>query len=247
MQVKQIANLFKLMEFFSASEKPLSARNIIDKFGWPRSSVFNIIETLIELGYLYQPSPRGGYLPTAKWLELGQALLSIQPLPESVHQLLIDLSYQTGETIFLTAPEGDQVIFLDVVESNADIRFIASIGQRLPIHITAAGKAILAQYSAKERAALLKRIEYHQFTEYSHRSMEAVENDIEQGMKRGWQVNLGMYNQSVAGIAVPFPILNRPYAIALGAPRSRVEQATDKLGRVLLDTAKKYLSHLAES
>lgn len=246
MQVKQIVNLFKLMDFFIESRKPLSIRDIVDEFGWPRSSAFNVITTLMEQGYLYQSTPRGGYLPTAKWLELGQALLTVQPLPDSVHQLLVDLAHLTGETIFLAAAEGTQVVFLDVEESSSDIRFIARIGQRLPIHITAAGKAILAQYSTRERKALLSRIEYTKFTEHSLVSMDAVLKDIEQGEERGWHVNPGMYNQSVAGIAVPFSFLGRRYAIALGAPLSRVGQSFDHLGSLLQNNVKSFLAQHAE-
>ncbi len=137
MLVKQISNLFALMDFFVRAKRPLSVRDIVDEFDWPRSSVFNTVSTMVEHGYLYQPVPRGGYYPTTKWMELARDISQSQPLPASVHELLVGLAHETGESLFLAAPEGSSVVFLDLVESTADIRFIAKVGQRLPIHLTA--------------------------------------------------------------------------------------------------------------
>lgn len=246
MAVKQISNLFRLMELFARVGQPLSVREIVAEFGWPRSSVFNIVTTLLEEGYLYQPVPRGGYYPTAKWMELARDLSESQPLPESVHELLLELSAETGETLFLAAPEGTSVVFLDVVESSADIRFIANIGQRLPIHVTAAGRAILAQYSPAERAAVLRRIRYQPYEKDTFMSAEAVEADIWSGQGRGWYVNLGAYAPGVAGIAVPLPLGNRRDAIALGAPVSRVEQREHEIGELLSMRVAEYLASYTE-
>ena len=59
MLVKPIANLFSLMDFFVRARRPLSVRDIVAEFSWPRSSVFNMVSTMVEHGYLHQPVPRG--------------------------------------------------------------------------------------------------------------------------------------------------------------------------------------------
>lgn len=246
MQVKQISNLFRLMELFARSDRALSVREIVAEFGWPRSSAFNVVSTLVHEGYLYQPVARGGYYPTAKWMELARELSDSQPLPPSLHELLLGLGAETGETLFLAAPEGTSVVFLDVVESSADIRFIASIGQRLPIHVTAAGRAILAQYSPEERAALLQRIRYQAFEKDTLISPAAVEEEIQAGLERGWHLNLGIYAPGVAGVAVPLPLGNRRYAIAIGAPVSRVEGREADIGELLRVRVDRYLADYRE-
>ncbi len=242
MRVKQISNLFSLMAFFARAKRPLSVRDIVDECGWPRSSVFNMVSTMVEEGYLYQPVARGGYYPTQRWLELANEFSAAQPLPVSVHELLVDLSRATGETLFLAAPEGVNVVFLDVVESSADIRFIANIGQRLPIHVTAAGRAILAQYAPAERAAVLSRITYQPYEKDTFMSAEAVERDIEDSAASGWYVNMGIYAPGVAGVAVPFPLGSRRNAIALGAPVSRVEGRVEAIGALLSEAVSRYLA-----
>ncbi len=241
MLVKPIANLFSLMDFFVRARRPLSVRDIVAEFSWPRSSVFNMVSTMVEHGYLHQPVPRGGYYPTTRWMELARDLSESQPLPESVHKLLVELANRTGETLFLAAAEGTSAVFLDVVESSADIRFIANVGQRLPIHVTAAGRAILAQYSPAERAATLKRIKYQPYEKDTFMTPESVELDVQQNARNGWYVNPGIYAPGVAGIAVPFPFRGRRNAIALGGPLSRIEKRDDSIGALLREAIDRFL------
>ncbi len=232
-RVRQIGNLFSLMEYFVLAGQPLTVREIVAEFGWARSTVFNMLSTMVEEGYLYQPGARGAYFPTPKWMVLARQLSEVQPLPDSVHALLEELAHETGETLFLAAPDGVNAVFLDVVESSADIRFIADVGKRLPIHVTAAGRAIIAQYPPAERAALLRRIDYRQYEEGAYTSPEAVEAAVREGIERGWHVNLGLYASGVAGIAVPFPLRDRRDAIVIGGPVSRIGGEIEALGSLL--------------
>lgn len=243
MLVKQISNVFALVEFFARVKRPLSVREIVDEFGWPRSSAFNIIETLIEHGYLYQPSPRGGYYPTAKWMEIAREFSESQPLPESVHKLLVELMNKTGETLSLAEAEGGNVVLLDVVEPQAVIRYTANVGQRMPIHLTAAGRAILSLYTPAERAATLDRIAYDRYESKLFLTRESVEKEIKKSVKNGWFINFGVYAEGLAGIGVPFPFRNRRAAIVIGAPVARVEKRTNELGKLLREAVEKFLKN----
>jgi IclR family transcriptional regulator, acetate operon repressor len=241
MLVKQISNLFDLMDLFVRAKKPLSVREIIKEFSWPRSSVFNMITTMVEHGYLYQPVPRGGYYPTTKWMDVAREVSDSQPLPESVHKLLVELMKLTGETIILAAPEGTSVVFMDVVESPADIRYTVNVGQRLPIHVTAAGRAILSQYSTAERLAVLKRVKYQKYEKSTFMTPESVERDIQKSAKDGWFANMAVYQPNVAGIAVPFHFRDRRNALVLGAPDSRIEKRVAALGKLLRESVRTFL------
>ncbi len=245
MHVKQIGNLFDLMEFFVRAKKPLSVREIVDEFSWPRSSAFNIVSTMVERGYLYQPVSRGGYFPTARWMELVRDLSVAEPLPESVHELLVELMNKTGETMSLAAAEGTNVVLLDVVESSAVVRYTASVGQQMPLHLTAAGKAILSLYSPAERAATLERIAYDRYDNKTFSSPESIEQEIQKNAKKGWFINFGVYADGLAGIGVPFSLGNRRHSIVIGAPISRVEKRTDELGKLLRESVNRFLKQHA--
>ena len=88
-----------------------------------------------------------------------------KPLPPSLHRLLLDLvEAATGEDAAIAATrQATGSVFLDVVESQSAIRYFTEVGKRLPIHATATGKAILAQYSPAERQNVLGKIRFERY------------------------------------------------------------------------------------
>lgn len=244
MLVKQISNLITLMELYARVKTPLSVQEIVNELGWPRSSTFNVIETLIVLDYLHQPKPRGGYYPTSKWLKLSRDMIDSAPLAANIHELLTSLCAETGETIFLTHAEGNSVVFEEVVESTADIRFIATIGRRLPIHIAASGRAILQQYTRDRVQAQLKHINYHAHEKSELMDADAVIKSIKEGAERGWHINNALYAQGVTGIAVPFMYGDMCRSIALGGPESRLGPQANEIGKLLKQRVHEFLQQL---
>lgn len=59
MDVKQVVNALELIEFFATHRRPATLAEISKHFGWPRSSTFNLLGTLANRGYLYEPRARG--------------------------------------------------------------------------------------------------------------------------------------------------------------------------------------------
>ena len=241
MLVKQISNLFALMDFFVRAKRPLSVGEIVAEFSWPRSSVFNTISTLVEHGYLYQPVPRGGYYPTSKWMDLARELSESQPLPESVHELLVELMRQTGETMILAAPEGTSVVFLDVVESPADIRLHR---QRRPAathprHCGGPGDPV-AVLTARTRSDA-------QANQISALRESRVHDTRVRGAGHSQRARRRLVRESCAlpngrrRDAVPFPFRNRRNAIVLGAPVSRIEQRVDSDREILRQSVSRFL------
>ena len=81
MIVRQAAYVLDLFEYFAQRRQPATLAEVAEHFGWPRSSTFNLLTTLSEKGYLYEPRPRAGYYPTPRWLavaksEIGPAMSS---------------------------------------------------------------------------------------------------------------------------------------------------------------------------
>jgi DNA-binding IclR family transcriptional regulator len=66
MIVRQAANVLDILEYFARTKKPATLAELADHFGWPRSSTFNLLTTLSEKGYLYEPRPRAGNYPTPR-------------------------------------------------------------------------------------------------------------------------------------------------------------------------------------
>jgi DNA-binding IclR family transcriptional regulator len=65
------------------------------------------------------------------------------------------LAQETGETVHLARLDGGDVVYLTTRESHHYLRPFSRVGRRLPAHSTSLGKALLADRTDEDVAALL--------------------------------------------------------------------------------------------
>jgi DNA-binding IclR family transcriptional regulator len=221
MQVRQAANVLELMEYFARRRRPATMAEISDDLGWPRSSTFNLVGTIAEKGWLYEPRQRGGFYPSPRWLTLARIVADSEPLPEALHALTARIADETGETTAVAALAGTSAIFLDVVESVQPVRYFAEVGDRVPIHASSVGRALLAQHSPEERQAIYRRIRFERFSETTPMSAERIEAELREAAERGYHQSSSEYIADLAGVALPLPLGPRRLSVVVAGPTSR--------------------------
>lgn len=222
MAVRQIENMLALLEAFARHKRPMTLADVVDEFGWPRSSAFHILTTLVETGYLYEPRARGGFYPSPRWAQVVNAFSEAEPLPEALRHVMESLAEETGETVWVSAPSGSFAVFLDVIESSAPVRYAAQPGKRVPIHITASGQALLSQMPTRDRDVILRKVEFGGFGPNAPQSLDEVTQQMNEGARRGWFQSASNYSPDLGGVAVPVVIGNRIFSITVAGPLFRV-------------------------
>jgi IclR family acetate operon transcriptional repressor len=221
MLVKQAANVLELMEYFARRKRPATMAEISDDLGWPRSSTFNLVGTIAEKGWLYEPRQRGGFYPSPRWLTLARIVADSEPLPDSVHRLTMRIAEETGETTAIAALAGTSALFIDVAESVQPVRYFAAIGDRVPIHASSVGRAILAQYSPDERQAIYRKIGFERFSDTTPMSAERIEAELTEAAERGYHQSSSEYIPDLAGVSLALPVGSRRLSIVVAGPTSR--------------------------
>jgi DNA-binding IclR family transcriptional regulator len=221
MFVKQAANVLELIEYFARRKRPATLAEISDDLGWPRSSTFNLVGTLADKGWLYEPRARSGYYPSPRWLTVARAAVEAAPLPDAAHALVAAIAEETGETTAIAALAGTSVIFLDVVESRQSVRYFAQVGDRVPVYASSVGRAILAQHSLEERRAIYRKIRFEQFSDTTPMSSETIEAEIATAQARGYHQSSSEFIADLAGVSLPLPIGHRQLSIVVAGPTSR--------------------------
>ena len=240
MIVRQAANVLDILEYFAQARRPATLSEIADHFGWPRSSTFNLLTTLADRGYLYEPKPRAGYYPTPRWLEQAQTVANAEPLSPWIKLILTELASDTGETIAIGGAAGTMAVFLDVVESRASVRYFARVGHRIPIHASSTGRALLLQYSTEERMALYRKIEFKQYGAHTPISIEMVEAELRRSLERGYCVSYADFSADLAGIAMPLNLPERRLSIVVAGPMFRLEHKIDLVAAAIGSALKRH-------
>jgi len=233
MHVKQAANVIELLEYFAKRLKPATMAEISDDLGWPRSSTFNLVGTLAELGFLYEPRTRGGYYPGPRWSDLSRTITDAEPLPDSLLRIVANVAAETGETTAIGASAGTNAMLLHVVESTQPIRYFARVGDRVPIHASSVGRALLAQYGQDERYSLYNKVNFQRFSETTPIDAAAVEAELAAAAARGYHQSLSEFVPDLAGVAVPVIADHRRLSLVVAGPVGRNIGRRGELGAIL--------------
>lgn len=228
MDVKTAARTLDVFEAFTGECRPLSLSDIARAIGAPVSSCFGLVNTLEKRGYLYSFGARRAFYPTRKMLENARRIAEHDPLADLAHPVLEALHARSGETVLFSRRAGDQVVYVDVIESEHKIRYAAQAGEFFPIHCSASGKAIVASLPEAERRELLARLPLDRMTPSTVTRRAALLKEIAVSVERGWFVNRGEHVADVMAIAMPVRVNGEVCALGIAGPIQRIEAGLDK-------------------
>ncbi|MFD4421135.1 IclR family transcriptional regulator [Agromyces sp. NPDC058484] len=192
----------------AAQRGPVPAATIAHALGLPRSTVYHLLAVMQERGFVvHLPEERRYGLGIAAF-ELSSGFSRQQPLARLGRPLVAALVDRLGESGHLAVLHGRDVLYL--VEERAPRRpsLVTDVGVRLPAHLTATGRAMLAELPpAQLRALYPDRAAF----ESRHPSAEADAAEWSYGrLKRvladvraaGWSAELGEVTGGLASVGV---------------------------------------------
>jgi len=148
---------------------------------------------------------------------------------------------RTGETAVLAAASSSYAVFVDVVESPLAIRYTASEGKLVPLHVTATGRALLSQMTPAERSAVLRRAHFERYTPTTLMSVAAVEKEIQRSLERGWFEGNAEFTRDLGGVALPLKMPHRHFALLIAGPMYRLAQRTEELVKIMREEIARHL------
>ncbi|TEA76920.1 IclR family transcriptional regulator [Allopusillimonas ginsengisoli] len=241
MEIRQVANALELLEYFADRGRPATLAEIAKHFDWPRSSTFNLLGTLANRGYLYEPRAREGYYPSPSWGVLIQKIDRAAPVPSELQDLIVALRRRTDETAVLAGISSMHAVFIATAESSQAIRYAAEVGKLVPIHATGTGRALLSQLSEQERNAILRRAVFKRYTHSTLLSVDAVEKEIRQSLERGYFEGAGEFTRDLGGIALPLQFPTRHLALLVAGPRHRVHPRQSEILEIMREEISRHI------
>lgn len=239
MHVRQAANVVELLEFFARHGAPATLAEIADALGWPRSSTFNIVGTLVDKGYFYEPRHRGGYFPSPRWHAVVQAIDEQDPLPSALLDLVDEISRRSGETTALGCASGLSVVFLHVCQSRQPIRYNADVGTRVPIHASSAGRAILGQMKPGEREQVYRKLVFEKYSDSTPMGIEQIEAELRGFAERGYHQSHSEFIPDLAGVSFPIALDARRLCVVAAGPVSRCLERRPEIAATMADAIRR--------
>jgi DNA-binding IclR family transcriptional regulator len=246
--VPSVYKAFKMLELISKSEDGwMGISEIQEKLGFPKSSVHSILNSMLEMGYVRKDNMSKKYGLGVRLHELGNAYRSHMKIADLFSTVAKEMREKCDETVYLAVLDGPDVVYLGINESSQPLRMAARVGTRLPAHITALGKVLLAQKSERDIAALYKDFEFYRLTETTITSVDDLLKELREIKDQGYAYDCHEQKPDVECFsAAVFNHENKAIAaISVAVPITRIsEDRKDLLIKLVIEGAQKISASL---
>ncbi|SAK84041.1 IclR family transcriptional regulator [Caballeronia temeraria] len=136
------------------AQRPMSMRELIEATGAPRSSIYELVAILAEVGWL-ETSADGSVFFGREMHYYGSDYATHNDLISRAHQSILALVRKYDETTQLCMLEGNKYTVVLSENSARPFNISSDIGVRVPIPWTATGRLLLGHLNADEVHALI--------------------------------------------------------------------------------------------
>lgn len=226
--MQNVLNALRTLEEV-AERQPIGVAELARAMALPKSSVQRTLVTLHTAGWI-RPTGEAAtrWVVTTKALHVGRHATDELGLRDVALPVMEELRRRTDETVHLAVREGGRVVLVERLETSQPVRIILPLGQNLPLHASANGKAVLA---ADPVDAVERRIAegLPEFTGTTITDPERLRTELAGARSRGYATNGGEWRSDVSAIAAAIigeaglPVAS----ISVNLPTSRM---TDEAG-----------------
>lgn len=203
-QVPAATKTLRVLRFLASQPDPVPLDRIMRACDLPRSTAYHLMTAMAEEGFVTHLSDERRYGLGVAAFEVGSGYSRQAPLQRLARRHLARLVDEVGESAHLAVPHGRDVLY--VIEERVGGRppLVTEVGVRLPAHLTASGRAILAALPfAQVRALYPDRDAFVERTGIGPGSLSALRTVLAEARQRGYAVEDGEVTAGFASVAAP--------------------------------------------
>lgn len=142
-QVQSVARAAEILKCFLHTPE-MGISEIALEMGLNKSTVFGLVNTLTQYGYLEQVESNKKYRLGIVLFEMGNLALSRIDIRNEAKELCMPLAAKYPAAVHVATHSEGEVIYIDKLDSGTSLISASSVGKRAPMHCTGVGKAMLA-------------------------------------------------------------------------------------------------------
>lgn len=239
--VETLRRGLNILSLFTRETPALTLTEITTAADLNKTTVFRILSTLENAGFLRRDLDTKRYRPGLKVLQLGFASISSLEVRQLARPYLEQLSQQVGETVSLSVLDGLEIIYVDRVRYRQIVGVVLGMGSRLPAHCVSMGKAVLANLPPEELHQQLDKVELKPCTPNTLIDRDAFETEIARVREQGYATNDEELEMGLRAVAAPIWDNSRQVvaAINISGSTSNIsrEKMVGELAQAVLHTA----------
>lgn len=225
--------LFALLELIAAKDQFVSLQGLVEETGMPKPTLHRMLQLLEGAGLLIRQGDGRHYGTGSRLRRLAENLLLNATQHGARHAVLRHLVDELGESCNVTALSGNEVVYLDRVETPEPLRFYLRPGSRVPVHCSASGKMILSQLSPAQRRKLLAHAPLKQYTAKTVTDLDALEDELKRVRQDGFAIDDEEFLPGLVCVAVLVPAATGRSNLCLAAQAPVMRLTADNAPQLL--------------
>ncbi|MET4559229.1 IclR family transcriptional regulator [Lysinibacillus parviboronicapiens] len=178
------------------TENSLSISELATKVDLPLSTLHRILKAMIQQGMIEQDEQTKHYRLGTIWMEIGLQVYDTMDYISKIRPELERLAREVEESVYLSKPAGTDTIIIERIDSAANpIRIYDQLGIRIPMHIGAANKAILAAMPASQASEIISQL-------VPNEDIADFNFQLAQVQKQGFAISHGERTTGTSSVAV---------------------------------------------
>lgn len=201
-QIASLARGIKVLEAFNGTQPALSISEIAERTDISRAAARRIALTLHAMGYL-SSAPRSSFSLTPRVLALATAYLSAHRIGDAVQPILVRLRALSGRSASVSVLDGHEIVYVARAAATGPMQMTIDVGQRLPAHVTAMGRVLLANLSDDALDEWLRQARLDTYRATTISSADALRVEILRVRAQDYSIADGEIASAVRALAVP--------------------------------------------
>lgn len=214
--VKSAARVLEVLDLFRTERRQLTAAEIGQALGYPKSSTNALLKSLVTLGYLVLDPRSLRYFPSLSVTALGDWIPATLLASRDALAVVNEAHAATQETVTLSVLSDLSVSFLKVLPGTFPISLSMTEGFVAPLFTTSVGLAILSQLEDEEITSLVVRYNLRSRRRNERIEPEELLREVAGVRERGYAVRYDAVFPDTAAIGFPFPSPMPGFPLALG-------------------------------
>ena len=186
--------------------QPVTAARLAKRIGIPRSSCYQLLEVLKNQGFaIHFKQDRRWGLGLSAW-ELGSAYQRHAPLERLakpvITKLVSELAQKTPVVGHLGVLDGSDVLYLLEQRPTKSLKLVTDVGVRLPAHLTASGRAMLAHLDQKQLSASFRGRDLATRTNLGPKTLRELKDILTAEKDQGFALEVDEVTMGYASVGV---------------------------------------------
>ncbi len=159
--------------------------DLLSRTDLTRPTLYRILGSLEAEGLVLRQRDKS-YILGIRLVTLARKALADNDLRKIARPCLEKLRDETGETVHLAIRSGDELVYVDKIESTATVRMTSTIGTRVNFHSTGVGKAFLSAMEPSDADELIDRLTLSRITRYTTTDKKVLRDIVAQSRQQGF-------------------------------------------------------------